>query len=233
MTTPPPCQKLLVLIPALNESATIVSVVENVQRLLGCDILVVDDASTDNTRQAAFRAGARVLSHALCLGAWGAIRTGLHYAQREGYDVVITMDADGQHDAGHIPLLLDPISEGRADVVIGACPQRGSLARKLTWFFFRHLTRLKIQDLTSGFRAYSAQAVKKLLQTETGLLDYQDIGVLIYLRRSGLVITEVPVIMACRKAGMSRVFSSWSAVCSYLLTTLLVCISKTRLPFSD
>ncbi len=223
---------LMVVIPALNEARTIAGVVQDVRRHVGCEVVVVDDASTDNTMEVARRAGAQVLPHTLQLGAWGAIQTGLRYARQKGCRMAVTMDADGQHRADYIPILIESLMTVRADVVIGAFTQRGSLARRLAWYFFRQFTRLKIQDLTSGFRIYNAHAISRLLGIETSLLDYQDIGVLLYLRRSGLKVQEVPVLMARRESGASRVFSSWATVCGYLLTTWLLCVSKSDVPFS-
>ncbi len=85
---------------------------------------------------------------------------------------------------------------------------------------------LELQDLTSGLRAYNHAAISVLACDETSLLDYQDIGVLLYLKRRGLRIAEAPVIMNPRLAGHSRVFSSWWTVGRYLALTMVLSLSK-------
>lgn len=232
MDTPPPPAapaRLLVILPAHNEEKTVPQVVRAARAVTKADVVVVDDASTDATVAVAQMAGAVVLPLPLQLNAWGATQTGLRYAVKNGYTLVITMDADGQHDAESIPALLEPIIAGRCDVAIGACPQRGSRARKLAWAFFRRLTGLSLEDLTSGLRAYNLAAMTTLASRDATLLDYQDLGVLLLLRRSGLVIAEVPVAMCLRHTGKSRIFSSWLQVFLYLVHTGILCLSKSHL----
>ena len=219
---------LVVLMPALNEVLTIGRVVREVRTVVSSEVVVIDDASTDGTAEAAREAGATVLPLTLRLGAWGAIRTGVCYAFKHGYQVAVTMDADGQHIADSIQAVVAPIESNRADVVIGSCIHRGGLARKSAWFFFRGLTRLGVNDLTSGLRAYNRAGISALMSSETTLFDYQDIGVLLYLKKTGLRIAEAPVSMCSRISGHSRVFSSWWAVLQYLLVSGVLCLSKIK-----
>jgi glycosyltransferase involved in cell wall biosynthesis len=216
---------VLVVIPARNEAATIGVVVGEVRQEGSFAILVVNDCSTDHTAARAAEAGAVVLSPILSLGAWGAIQTGLRYAEKHGFGCVVTLDADGQHEGRYLPALLEKIRSGEADVVIGAYPERGSPARRLVWAFFRKLTGFEFADLTSGFRAYNRQAIELLSDEEATLLDYQDVGVLMLLRQAGLRIVEVRVSMRLRANGISRVFCSWSAVFRYLLETGVLCLA--------
>src|SRR5438105_10615759 len=116
------------------------------------------------------------------------------------------MDADGQHEPLYLPALRQAAES--ADVVIAACPSRGSQLRHLAWSYFRMLTGFAFDDLTSGFRYYNTRACRLLAGEEATLLDYQDIGVLLLLRHAKLRIAEVPVAMNPRKYGPSRVFSS-------------------------
>jgi hypothetical protein len=216
--------RLLAVIPALNEAACIGEVIAQVRRHGGVDVLVVDDGSTDDTVAIALLNGARVLRAPLWQGAWGAIQTGIRYALRHGYSGVVTLDADGQHEPAYLPRLLEA---GRtADVVIAACPSRGSRLRHLAWRHFRLLTGFGIEDLTSGFRYYSARACRILATREATLLDYQDIGVLLLLRSARLSIAEVPVEMNARRSGASRVFSSWWTVARYMTETSLLCLAR-------
>lgn len=217
----------LVVIPALNEEESIGEVVREVIAR-GYPVLVVDDGSTDGTAKLAAEAGAVVLSPALNQGAWGAMQTGIRYALQQGYGSVVTMDADGQHEPEYLEVLIYAGAEqgGAADVVIGAYPQRGSPARQLAWRYFRWLTGFALEDLTSGFRYYSRPACQVLAGEEATLLDYQDVGVLLLLRRAGMHITEIPVSMNVRRSGISRIFFSWTAVLRYMAETTLLCLSR-------
>lgn len=217
---------IVVLIPAHNEQSTVGRVVIEVKAELSCEVIVIDDASTDATVESARHAGATVLPLPLQLGAWGAIQAGIRYALRAGYRSVVTMDADGQHHASYIGSLLEPIVAGEADVVIGACPERVSRARRIAWSYFRMITGLRLEDITSGFRAYNLAAMKLLASSEASLLDYQDVGVLLLLRRRKLRTTEIPVAMCARVMGASRVFSSWWVVGKYMLQTSLLCLAR-------
>jgi len=222
--------KLAVLIPALNEEKNIREVIQGVKKATSGQIVVIDDASSDATVRVARQEGATVLPLLLRLGAWGATRTGIRYADQYQFEIVVTMDADGQHLPDAITALTSLILSNQADVVIGSCIERGSLPRKLSWLFFRKLTGLDIRDLTSGFRAYNAAAMAALKTSDTALLDYQDIGVLLVLHKAGFRILEVPVRMCPRLSGHSRVFSSWWAVFRYMVITLILCLSKMDMP---
>lgn len=222
-------QDALIVIPAKNEAATIATVIAEVRMEAALRVLLVDDGSSDGTAEIAREAGAIVLSPPLHLGAWGAIQTGLRYAQEHGYGRVVTLDADGQHEAKWISDLLAGL-DGGADLVIGAFPERGSRARHFAWTLFRRLTGLDFADLTSGFRAYNARAVALLADEEATLLDYQDVGVLLLARSANLYIAEVPVQMRQRANGASRIFSSWWVVAKYMLETFLLCLAHWNKP---
>lgn len=219
-------ERLLVVIPALDEAASIADVVARVRARGDADVLVVDDGSRDGTARLAAQAGATVLQPPLRQGAWGAMQTGIRYAVREGYAAVVTMDADGQHEPGELDHLLEAAAAGGADVVIGACPARGSFMRHLAWRYFRLLTGFAFEDLTSGFRYYNRRACDVLAHGEATLLDYQDLGVLLLLHRAGLRVQEVPVAMNPRQFGASRVFYSWWSVGRYMAETTLLCLAR-------
>ncbi len=225
---PLPAPAGLVVIPARNESPTIAQVVREARVLTGFPVLVVNDASTDDTAIKAAGAGAEVLTLADRLGAWGAIQTGLRFALRHGFRTVVTMDADGQHGAGDILAVAEPVASGRFQVSIGSCPERGSRARKVAWSFFRGISGLPFADLTSGFRAYGSRAIRLLLKAEATLSDFQDMGVLLLAHRHGLAIREVPVCMLPRAAGKSRIFASWFKVAQYMLYTTVVSLTRRR-----
>ena len=220
--------QVLIVIPAKNEANTITTVLEDIRQHFSGDILVIDDASSDATAALAAEAGAVVLNLRISLGAWGAMQTGLRYAQQQGYQAVITMDADGQHDAAAIPELIAPLQQGICDVVVGAYPQRGSQARQFAWRLFRWITGLQLDDLTSGLRAYNVKAIHLLASGIATLLDYQDVGVLMLLQRAGLRTREVAITMYPRQDGHSRIFSSWWVVGRYMLQTTILSIALSQ-----
>ncbi len=218
----------LVLMPAFNEGQVIGSVIREVRDACDCPVVVVDDASTDDTIAQAEAAGATVIPLPAQLGAWGATQTGLRYALRHGYDTVISMDADGQHEAGFLQDLLHPVMEGETDVAIGACTRRGSLLRRFAWVLMKKTSGLSLEDITSGLRVYNRKAAIVLAGWRATLLDYQDIGVLLLLQSQGLRIVDVEVNMRPRAHGSSRVFHSWLLVAYYMCHTLLLGLTKRK-----
>lgn len=224
--SPPIATRLLAVIPARNEAATVAEVVRGVIASVGCNVLVVSDASTDDTSGLARNAGATVVDLPCRLGAWGATQTGMRYAQRNGYHAVLTLDADGQHHPQRLPALLAEQWRCGANVVIGTYAQRLSLPKRLAWRYFRLLTGIDVQDFTSGLRVYDRRAVRALASREASLLDYQDLGVLMLLRKKGLTLHEVPTVMSPRYQGGSRVFSSWRMVSRYMLHTTVLCFAQ-------
>lgn len=217
---------VLVIIPARNEERTIRSVVETLRRDTGFDVLVVDDASSDGTASQALAGGAVVLPLRLHLGAWGAIQTGFRYAIRKGYAVGLTMDADGQHPPQEAGPLMEAWRVTRPDLMIGSCTGRAGALRRLAWWTFRAITGLSISDLTSGFRVYSRRSMKLLLDPAAQLLDFQDVGVLLYLTRHGLSIEEAHTTMCEREHGTSRVYGSRLKIGRYMTETIILCLSK-------
>lgn len=222
-------QPIIILIPAKNEVNTVGKVIAEIKTCLAnVTVVVIDDASQDDTVAIAQSAGAQVLSLPFSLGAWGAIQTGLRYALKRGFNTAITIDADGQHEADSIPILLKQIVSQQYDVVIGAYPQRGSWLRRIAWAWFRHLSGISLKDLTSGLRAYNRTAMTLLAAPAATLLDYQDMGVLMLLHKAGLRIQEIPILMYPRTNGHSRIFNSWWAVSRYMLHTAILCLAKTK-----
>lgn len=212
--------------PARNEQGTVAEVVRGVMTALGCEVLVINDASTDATAARAEAAGATVLNLPFQLGAWGAAQAGMRYALRNHFDRVITLDADGQHHPEQLPLLLGSHDDSGADVTIGTCPERLSAAKRLAWAYFRLITGLRVTDFTSGLRVYGRRAIRALASREASLIDYQDVGVLILLRRKSLRIAEAATVMSARRNGGSRIFSSWFTVARYMIATTVLSIAR-------
>ena len=206
-------------IPAYNEGNTIgdvlrktISVIERLRRSFEIRLIVVDDASTDATGDVARHFGATVLSHEKNMGYGASIRTFLNYALRSGADIVILMDADGQHPPEEIPKLLKPILCNEADVVIGSRFLRGSTRwvpglKKVGMIFYSLLAsiiiRKRITDVTSGFRAMNRRALE--LVTPVYPDDYPAVGITVYMGLKGLRLMEVPVSMKPRKTGSSYI----------------------------
>jgi glycosyltransferase involved in cell wall biosynthesis len=219
-------QRLLTIIPARNEAATVGEIVRRVRAVVGSEILVVNDASDDDTAAQARLAGATVIDLPFRLGAWGAAQTGLRYAKRNRFGIALTLDADGQHHPEELPALLNGWRNSDAHVAIGTFPQRLSAAKRLAWRYFRVLTGIGVQDFTSGLRVYDRRAISVLASRKASLLDYQDLGVLMLLRQKGLRLHEVPTVMSPRRTGGSRVFSSWPMVARYMLHTTVLCFAQ-------
>jgi len=220
-----PAVRTLVVIPAYNEGVNIGVVLESIGREEGFDVVVVDDASVDDTVEVALLHDVTVLPLSIRLGAWGAAQTGIRYGLLAGYDVYMTMDADGQHRSDDLPLLVRELVKNEFDVVIGSCPGRGSIARRTAWWMFRRLSGVKLNDLTSGLKAYSKQAACHLVKADATIFDYQDLGVLLYLLKNKMRISEKDVAMCPRRDGKSRIFDSWLLVVKYMMQTLILCLS--------
>ncbi|MEQ9209768.1 MAG: glycosyltransferase family 2 protein, partial [Pseudomonadales bacterium] len=182
---------------------------------------------TDDSAKIAESENVKVLPLCMNLGAWGAIQTGMRYAVKHGFQQVITMDADGQHHASEIQDLVKAGElDSNMDVIIGACPSRGSNLRRWAWGYFRRLTGVGIEDLTSGFRLYRRPAFEILSERKNTLLDYQDVGVLLVLQDAELSISEVAVTMSPRLSGKSHIYYSWLAVAYYMLSTTVLTLAK-------
>jgi glycosyltransferase involved in cell wall biosynthesis len=199
------------IIPAYREAGRVGGVVRAVRGLgLGIDVVVVDDGSPDATRREAELAGAIVVSHPYNLGYGCALHTGYCYAWRHGYQRVLQMDADGQHEPGMLPRLVAGLDEG-ADVVVGSryreegAPKSGllrGLGTKLfatiaSWWIGKRIT-----DPTSGFQGLSRRALEAVVN-DGFPEDYPDADALVEHHRRGLVLVEVPVRMHPRLGGLS------------------------------
>ena len=112
--------RVLVIIPAHNEADSLAGVIADVRTSLECGIVVVDDGSTDRTAEIALQEGVELLSLPFNLGIGSTMQTGFQFAFREGYDIAIQTDGDGQHDASYLRELIKPIVDGEADFVVGS-----------------------------------------------------------------------------------------------------------------
>ncbi len=178
----------LLIIPALNEEASIGRVVDRIRATgVDVDILVIDDGSSDQTAALAAEHGALVVSHPFNLGYGAAIQTGYKFAVRRGYSELVQMDADGQHDPTYVPSLLEPIRAGEFDIVIGSRFVRESgyelgSARSAGRVFFQRVLAFfggpHIADPTSGLQALSRRAFQ-FCCSDFYPSDFPDIDVLL------------------------------------------------------
>ncbi|MEQ1884131.1 MAG: glycosyltransferase family 2 protein [Bryobacteraceae bacterium] len=205
--------KLLVLIPAFNEEGAVGSVIREVQAALpGTPVLVVDDCSKDATVHVARKAGARVLSAPYHLGLGGCVQAGYRLAYELGYDYVVRVDGDGQHDPRYIPLVLETLQREGCEMVIGSrfvdgAGKHTSHARGLAIIFFRAILRpilgKPVHDPTSGFVGVNRTALEVF--SHTFPLEYPEIEALVVLQRRRFRFVEVPVQMRRRQAGRSTI----------------------------
>ena len=190
--------RILIIIPAYNEELTIGSIV-TLARKYG-DVLVVDDGSEDRTSEIASNAGAIVIRHDTNFGKSQALKTGFDYALSMGYEVIVTLDADGQHDPDEIPLLIEPIVTKKAEFVIGSrylkkdSKNRIPLYRRIGLWVLNKGTKLATEievDSQSGFRAISKRALQKLNLRSDGYSIETDM--IIEAHEKGITILEVPI----------------------------------------
>lgn len=202
-------KRVLVIVPAWNESASIAAVIAEIRgELPGVDVLVVDDGSTDTTSDIAAAAGAIVATLPYNLGVGGAMRTGYRYARDHGYEVAIQVDADGQHDPRYVPKLIDALDG--ADLVIGSRfagegeyrvrgPRRWAMT--MLSIVLSRIARTKLTDTTSGFKAVNRPLIEFFARWYPAEYLGDTIEAMVRIARSGYRITQVPVAMRNRLGG--------------------------------
>lgn len=224
-------RRVLIIVPAWNEAATIGPVIREVcGELPGADVLVVDDGSSDDTGRIARQAGAIVTRLPYNLGVGGAMRLGYRYARDNGYDAAVQIDADGQHDPRYVPKLLDGLQE--ASLVIGARfagegdyhvrgPRRWAMA--MLSLAASQMAHCELTDTTSGFRACDRTLIE--LFAEWYPVEYlgDTFETLVRAIRLGHRVRQVPVAMRPRTAGVPSKSPAKSMVyvCRAFLTLLL------------
>lgn len=216
----------LVIVPAYNEEASIGAVLDEVQRYWPRErTLVIDDGSVDRTSEMARLRGVPWVRHATNLGYGAALQTGFLYAERRGYDYVILLDADGQHDPRYLPGMAETLLASGADLVVGSrfaeeTAFRVSMIRRLAMRFFAGLTRactgIRATDTSSGFKAIRARLFTELMRTH--LADFHA-ELMVFLKVRGFVVAELPVVMRERRAGISMY--TWPRLLLYPARTML------------
>jgi len=198
--------KTTVVIPARNEEQSIGAVVAGIFKVLGrdCEVVVVNDCSGDGTAAAAREAGARVLDNPYNMGNGACVKRGLRAAQG---DIVVLMDADGQHSAAEIPKLLEPLD--KYDMVVG---QRGkgaqnfwrAAANKIYNCLASYVSAFKIADLTSGFRAFKRERALEFVYLLPNKFSYPSTLTLAFIK-AAYPVRFVPVTVLPRQTGKSKI----------------------------
>jgi hypothetical protein len=232
-----PLDRTLIVIPARNEAESIAAVVGEIRAVVGpTPLLVLDDGSTDATGIVARQAGAQVLSFAYHVGLGGCVQAGYQYAFRRGFEYVIRLDGDGQHDPADILPMARKLRESGCELVIASRYLDGHSGHRLTprtlgtRFFSAILGLLlgqPVTDPTSGFIGVNRRALE--LFSRTFPLEYPEIEALVVLQRRAFRFTEIPTVMRPRVRGKSSITSVRAFL--YMVHVLLgVFVNIVRLP---
>lgn len=208
----------IAIVPAYNEEKNIAKVIDSL-RNAGWDFVVINDGSKDGTSSVLRSMGAPHIDLVQNLGIGGAVQAGYLYALRTGYDIAVQYDGDGQHDASYLDQLIEPLVCGDADITIGSrfvgneSEFKSSFARRVGIVvlstLLRLVSRVKIYDVTSGFRAANKRAMKLFARYYP--VDYPEPESIAYACARGMRVVEVPVAMHERTGGASSIFGFKSA----------------------
>ena len=205
--------KKLIIIPAYNESECIEKTIENIQKnAKDFDYIIINDCSTDNTREICERNGFHIINLPVNLGIGGAVQTGYIYGIRYGYDMAVQVDGDGQHDAAFLQKMADCLEETGADMVIGSrfIEKQGfqsTGARRIGIRFFTWLIRLMtgktVTDPTSGLRMVNRKVMAEFAKDYPK--DYPEPETAVTVLHCSMKIEEIPVVMKERAGGVSSI----------------------------
>ena len=224
--------KTLIIIPAYNEEGSIEKVVDNlIKNYPQYDYLVINDGSTDKTKQICMNHGYRAVNLVVNMGIGGAVQTGYRYARDNGYDVAVQIDGDGQHDVTFLQEMLSLIENREADVVIGSrfVEKEGfqsSKVRRVGINFLsvlgKFLTGIRVKDITSGYRAVNAKFINIFAADYPA--DYPEPEAIVITAVYGGKIMEYPVVMKEREFGTSSITLKKS--CYYMCKVTLAMIVR-------
>lgn len=211
--------RVLIIIPAYNESDTILSVVRELESVKPeYDYVVINDCSTDNTLDILRENNIRHIALPVNLGIGGGVQTGFKYAVQEGYDIAVQLDGDGQHDPHYLDSIVGPVERGECDMCIGSrfIEHEGfqtSFMRRVGIKFLSALIKLccgvRVTDNTSGFRAMNTAVIKHF--TTSYAQDYPEPEAIISAVSAGFTVKEAPVVMRERLGGRSSISAIKSA----------------------
>ena len=221
--------KILIIVPAYNEEASLPGVIRDLrENMPSADVLVVNDGSRDGTARIARDMEVAVLDLPFNLGIGGAVQAGYLYAVRNAYDIAVQFDGDGQHLAGEIKKLIEPLATGKTDLVIGSrflnpggykTPVFRKLGIGIFSIVLSRILGMAMTDCTSGFRAANRRVIEFFGRTYPD--DYPEVESLVLLHKIGLRMAEVPVAMRERTGGRSSITPIRSI---YYMTKVLMAI---------
>ncbi len=225
--------RVLLVIPAYNEEKNILSVTESINKYnkenkSKYDFVVINDGSTDHTEEVLVKNKINHICLLKNLGIGGAVQTGFKYAYDNDYDIAIQFDGDGQHDINYVKDLVAPIIQKESDMVIGSrfidkdsVGFKSSSARrfgiKIISFFIKLVTRKKILDTTSGFRAINKNLIEAFAKEYPA--EYPEPVSTTEVLKKGYSVKEVPVTMKERTNGVSSI-RTWKN-CYYMMNVVL------------
>jgi hypothetical protein len=230
--------RCLAVVPAYNEAHTVANVIRALHRQAPeFDVVVIDDGSTDATAACAEGAGARVLRLPFNLGIGGAVQAGFTYALERGYDYMVQVDGDGQHDPGEISTLQTAMAHSpKVDMISGSrfatdtgyvAPISRRTGIHIFSFLLSRLVRQPITDPTSGFRLYNRRAIQLFARDYPH--DYPEVEAVLMLHHNQLRMREVAVRMFQRGGGVSSISSGKSAYyMTKVLLALIVGLARSR-----
>lgn len=219
---------VVVVIPAFEEEGNIGPVLRQMPaEVCGLELtaLVVDDGSADGTAQEARDAGALVATCAINRGGGAALRLGFDIAREYGAEIVVTMDADGQHLPGELERLVTPIVERELEIVIGSrllgereadSPVRYVGIHVFNWLI-RLLTPVRISDCSNGYRAFRVESLGRLVLHQD---QFHTSELIIEAAKKGVSIGEAPVTVMRRTSGESKKGRNWSYGLNFARTVL-------------
>ena len=230
--------KKIVIIPAYNEISNIRTTVQDIlDHAPGFDYVIINDCSQDGTMRFCTEQGMNIINLPVNLGIGGAVQTGYLYAWRNGYDVAVQFDGDGQHDASYLGEMADSLQAQQADMVIGSryIKKEGFQSSGIRQFGIRYfsaliklLTGKRVTDPTSGMRMVNRDVMK--IYSEDYPVDYPEPESVVMILRMGKKVSEIPVIMRERQGGVSSI-SPRKAVYYMIKVTLAIlmeCLRKRR-----
>lgn len=227
--------KKLIIIPAFNEEENIEKTVTSIEKdAKEFDYVIINDCSTDRTKQICEQKGYNIVNLPINLGIGGAVQTGYKYAYVNGYDVAVQVDGDGQHDPEFLNEMAEYIEKNKVDMVIGSrfIEKKGfqsSAARRMGIKFFstliKVLTGAVITDPTSGLRMVRRNVIEIFAKDYPR--DYPEPESVVAVLRKKLIVKEIPVIMHEREGGVSSI-SPKKSIYYMIKVTLAMLIERIR-----
>jgi polyprenyl-phospho-N-acetylgalactosaminyl synthase len=216
--TPLTAPKIFVVMAAYNEAEAIRPVVDSLLSASYPHVVVVDDASTDRTVEVLKDSPVYLLRHCVNRGQGAALQTGIEFALSRGAEIVVTFDADGQHDVRDIAGMVSPLLAGECEVTLGSrflgktegMPLTRRLILKAGVLFTRVFSRIRVSDIHNGLRAFTARAAAHIHLEMDRMAHASEI--LDQIQQSGLRYREVPVTIRYTSYSIGKGQSSWNAV---------------------